>query len=81
MLYNLQKFREEKGFTQLKLAVRSGVSQGTISMIEGGKRVPTVFIAKKLADVLGVTIDEMVVDDGDDDGENPEYEISRPRQK
>ena len=63
MYYNLQKYREEKGISQLKLAKLTGVSQGTISLIESGKRVPTVFIAKKLAVVLGVTVDEMIVDD------------------
>lgn len=65
MHYNLQKHREEKGLSQLKLAKLTGVSQGTISLIERGKRVPTVFIAKKLAVVLGLTIDEMIVDDAD----------------
>ncbi|EAG4642429.1 XRE family transcriptional regulator [Listeria monocytogenes] len=45
--------------TQAKLADVSGVPQTTISGIEGGK-TPTLIIAKKLADALEVTTDDLL---------------------
>ena len=63
---NLQKYREEKGITQLRLARLSGVSQAFISQIESGERVPNVYIAEKLALALGKTLDDMM-GGGDDD--------------
>ena len=36
MRFCLQKYREEKKFTQLELAKRCGISQGFISQIEKG---------------------------------------------
>ncbi|HAA5011154.1 TPA_asm: XRE family transcriptional regulator [Listeria monocytogenes] len=45
--------------SQSKLSDISGVPQTTISGIEGGK-TPTLIIAKKLADALGVTTDDLL---------------------
>ncbi len=60
MHFYLQRHREEKGFTQVQLAKRSGVSQAFISKIESGERIPTVYIAKKLAIVLETTVDALI---------------------
>ncbi len=61
MHLNIYQIREEKGLSQIELAKRSGVSQAFISQIEKGEKVPTVFIAKKLATALDITVDEMIV--------------------
>ena len=61
MHLNLHQFREERGFSQVELAKRSGVSQAFISQIEKGERVPTVFVAKRIADALEKTVDELIV--------------------
>ena len=61
MYLNLHQLREERGFSQIELAKRSGVSQAFISQIEKGEKVPTVFIAKRLAMALDKTVDEMIV--------------------
>ena len=61
MRFCLQKYREEKKFTQLELAKRCGISQGFISQIEKAERVPTVFVAKRIADALDKTVDELIV--------------------
>ena len=61
MHFSVQNFREEKGLTQLELAKRSGVSQSSISLIEKGERAPTVFVAKRIADALEMTVDELIV--------------------
>ncbi|EMG9622369.1 helix-turn-helix transcriptional regulator [Listeria monocytogenes] len=56
---NMKLIRVKKSMTQAKLADVSGVPQTTISGIEGGK-TPTLIIAKKLADALGVTTDDLL---------------------
>ena len=59
-LKNLVKIRKEKGWSQEKLAVESGISYNTIIKIErGGIENPKIATVIKLADALGVTIDEM----------------------
>lgn len=61
MQLKLHQLREEKGLSQIELAKRSGVSQPFISQIEKGERVPSVFIAKKIAVALDKTVDEMIL--------------------
>lgn len=61
MRLNLHQLREGKGLSQIELAKRSGVSQPFISQIEKGERIPSVFIAKKIAIALDKTVDEMIV--------------------
>jgi len=59
-LKNLVKLRKQKGWSQEKLAVESGISYNTIIKIErGGIENPKIATVIKLADALGVTIDEM----------------------
>lgn len=51
---NLRKLREKRGHSQEDLAVLAGVTQGTISAIEGGLRSPSMGMIAKLASALGV---------------------------
>ena len=57
---NLQKVREAKGYTQVKLAMIIEVSQQSITYYETGTRVPSLEIAYKLATALNTTIDYLV---------------------
>lgn len=57
---NLKRIREEKGVTQLEVAEAIGTAQGNYSRIEAGKHIVLLTTAKKIADFLGVTIDELV---------------------
>ena len=50
----MQNRRGELGLTQKMVADMVGITQGTYSNIEKGKKTPSVKLAKKLADVLGV---------------------------
>lgn len=50
----LQERRKAKGLTLEKLARESGVSMGTLSEIETGKRRVTDRTARKIAAALGV---------------------------
>lgn len=60
-LGNLSKIRKAKGWSQEKLAVESEISYNTIIKIErGGIENPKIKTVLKLADALGITIDELV---------------------
>jgi len=60
-LKNLDKIRKEKGWSQEKLAVESGISYNTIIKIErGGIENPKIETVIKLAGALGVSIDHLV---------------------
>ena len=53
----LKRIREQRGFSQLKLATQSKVAQGYISAIEAGKQTnPGIKTLQKLAKVLGVPV-------------------------
>ncbi len=60
---NLQKAREEKGYTQVKLAMEAEVSQQSITYYESGTRVPSLDVAQRLAKVLGCSIDYLIGND------------------
>ena len=71
---NLQKVREAKGYTQVKLAMIIEVSQQSITYYETGTRVPSLEIAYKLATALNTTIDYLV--GNDDNIINQYYNLS-----
>jgi len=55
----IKEFREGKGMKQTVLASKVGIFQSEISEIETGERKPNVYLARKIAKVLGKTIDEI----------------------
>ena len=56
---NLVSLRKQKDFSQRELAEKVGVTQVAISQYESGESVPRINIAMKLADVFGVTCEEL----------------------
>lgn len=56
----LRKLREERAFSQAKLAELTGLDQTTISLLERGERQPTLPTLYKLADALGTTIEDLI---------------------
>lgn len=52
--------RREKGFTQRDLADRVGVSFQAVSKWETGQSSPDVGLLTRIADTLGMTLDELV---------------------
>lgn len=56
---NIKEFRTKAGFLQEELAKKCGVSRQTINAIENNKYDPSLNLAFKLAEVLGVTVDEL----------------------
>ncbi len=55
----IKAFRREKRMKQNTLAQKVGVFQSEISAIETGKRKPSVYLALKIAGVLGKNINEI----------------------
>jgi len=56
---NLTELRQKRGISAAKLAAAVGVSRQTIYAIESGKYVPNAVVVLKLADVLGVAVEEV----------------------
>lgn len=63
---NFARIRREKGLTQEQVEARSGFSQQYLSGLERGKRNPTVITLYELAEALGVSHVELVVEVGTD---------------
>ena len=57
---NLKRIREEKGMTQGDICRALDIDRGFISSIENGKRNPTLSTIKKIADAVGVSVDELL---------------------
>lgn len=53
-MINLKEVRKSKGFTQEELAAKCDVQRTTVTMIETGENLPSVQLAKKLAEVLEI---------------------------
>ncbi|MBR4083003.1 MAG: helix-turn-helix transcriptional regulator [Lachnospiraceae bacterium] len=60
---NLKRVREEKGITQQTLAEHLYVTRQTVSRWEGGSRYPDLMTAKKMAQFLEVSLDDLLSDD------------------
>lgn len=55
----LRKYREVANLSQDQLASAVGVTQRYIGFIEAGDRTPSLKVAKKIADVLNSTVDDI----------------------
>lgn len=65
---NLKKARESTGLTQAQAAEELGISGGTYTNYEQGKREPNNTLLVKIADLFGVTTDYLL---GREPEENP----------
>jgi transcriptional regulator with XRE-family HTH domain len=55
----LYELRSKRGLTQEGVARRAGVTLGALRNWEKGRRTPSFEMAIKLADALGVSLDEL----------------------
>lgn len=55
---SLKKLREERTLSQEELAMKAGVSAMTVSKVERGVHLPSNRTRRKLAAVLGMTLEE-----------------------
>ncbi|MBO5420738.1 MAG: helix-turn-helix transcriptional regulator [Clostridia bacterium] len=53
----LKQLRKEKGYTQVKMQLLTGIDQSDYSKIENGKRYYTFEQCKKIAMALGTSMD------------------------
>ena len=54
--------RVRANMTQSELAILLGVTEVTISNYERGEREPSIDNLKKMAEIFGVTVDELIAD-------------------
>ena len=66
---NLKEQRKLKGFTQETLAIKTGVVRQTVSKWEKGLSVPDADVLQRLAEVLEVSVSQLL---GADTAEEPE---------
>ena len=55
----IREFRKKRGLRQIDLARLVGIFQSELSEIERGIRKPSVYLAKKIAKALGVSLDDL----------------------
>lgn len=67
----LKQIMEEKGLSQIQLAIKSGVDQSHISRYLSGKYEPKSVQAQKMAHVLGVSPVWLMGIEGIDRNDNP----------
>lgn len=60
MVANLRHIRKQRGMTQEQLAKASGINRVTIARYEALKVDPCMERAERLANVLGVTVNELI---------------------
>ena len=56
----IRLFREEARLSQVELAQRAKISREAVGNYENGRRVPPVNVAQKIADVLGMTVNDLL---------------------
>jgi putative transcriptional regulator len=55
----LREMRDARGYTQAELAARVGVSRKTVNTVENRVFTPSALLAIKLAEALGVTVEQL----------------------
>ena len=66
ILTTINKYREERGWTEYQLAERSGLPQSTISSWYRKNKVPTVPSLEKICNAFGITLSQLFAE-----GESP----------
>lgn len=57
---NVKKLREQRGWSQVRLAMEAHVSQQSISFIERGRNEPSAEMIRALAKALGVSSSDII---------------------
>ena len=63
MKNRIEEIRKERGTRQEDFAKLMGVSRQTISSLETGRYNPSIFLAHKIAQFFGMTIEEVFLFD------------------
>lgn len=62
---NITKNRKKLGLTQLELAEKLNYSDKTLSKWERAESIPDIITLKELANIFGITVDELIGEKGD----------------
>ncbi len=65
----IEELRKERGWTQLELAVKLGITPVTVYNWERGKTEPTASRFRQIAQVFGVSMDDIALVGGQQGGE------------
>jgi putative transcriptional regulator len=57
----IKAYRKQQQIKQIYLAKKVGVFQSEISEIETGVRKPNIYLARKIANALGKSVDEVFI--------------------
>ena len=63
----LAELRIQNGLSMQELSERVGISQPMIALFEKGKRTPSLEVTVNMAEVLGVTVDELLTQPSGED--------------
>lgn len=63
IINKIKEFRKVKKLTQDDLAKELGVTRKTINQIESGNVLPKIDVAYKLSIILGVTVEQLFLND------------------
>lgn len=66
---NLIYYRKKSGLSQLELAQKLSYSNKNISKWENGETTPNVFVLKNIADLFGITVDDLLKQPSETDKE------------
>lgn len=70
----ISKLRERRGLSQVQLAEKLHMSQGSLAMYETGKRKPSLDTLKLIADYFNVSTDYLL---GRKEGDEKTYDIDK----
>lgn len=59
LVNTLKVHRAMRNLTQAELADLAGITRVSVNAIEGGRMVPSVLLALRLASALGVTVEDL----------------------
>ena len=59
-MQNIREARQLKGITQEQLAKMLGITQGAVAQWENGMTHPSFDMLPKVAEALGMTVDELI---------------------
>ncbi len=55
----IKKYRENLGLTQTEVASKANIAQASMCQFENGSKIPSAVTLKVLADILGVTPNDL----------------------
>ncbi len=61
---NLIKYRKNAGLSQVELAKKLNYSNKNISKWENGETMPNAFVLQKIANIYGITVEDLITENG-----------------